>query len=85
MNHLLFIEAVQPAALLVWVLIIIGIVMLIRRLIKSKYNDIITLKNGSIIHGRIIEQNPNVSIKVETKDRNIMVYKNEEIEKITKN
>lgn len=42
------------------------------------------LKNGSVIRGVIIEQIPNVSIKIETADRNIFVYKMEEIEKITK-
>ncbi len=84
MKHLLFIEAINPGQLIIFAILIVGIVTIIKWLTKSKYNDIVTLKNGSVIHCKIIEQNPNVSIKVETKDKNIMVYKNEEIEKITK-
>jgi hypothetical protein len=42
------------------------------------------LKNGSIIRGMIIEQVPNQSIKIQTKDRNVFVFKYDEIEKMTK-
>jgi hypothetical protein len=45
--------------------------------------DVVYFKNGSIIRGRIIEQVPNVSIKIETSDRNLFVYKTDEIEKMT--
>lgn len=48
------------------------------------YEDAVYLKNGSIVRGIIIEQIPNQSIKIQTRDRNIFVYKMEEIEKITK-
>ncbi len=48
------------------------------------YEDVVYLKNGSVIHGIIIEQIPNVSIKIQTKNRDIFVFKMEEIEKITK-
>ncbi len=82
MNHLLFLEAIKPGEITL-ILLIIAIVI-IYRLTRKKYNDVVTLKNGSVIHCKIVEQNPNVSIKVETKDKNLMVYKNEEIEKITK-
>lgn len=50
----------------------------------QQYEDIVYLKNGSIIHGTIIEQVPNVSVKIKTKDGNILVYKMEEIDKLTK-
>lgn len=46
--------------------------------------DVLYLKNGSIIRGVIIEQIINQSIKIQTKDRNVFVFKYEEIEKITK-
>jgi hypothetical protein len=46
--------------------------------------DIVYLKNGSIIKGVIIEQVPNVSLKIETRDGSIFVYKFEEIEKIAR-
>lgn len=51
---------------------------------QNNYQDVIYLKNGSIIRGMIIEQVPNKSIKFETADRNVFVYQMEEIEKITK-
>ena len=46
--------------------------------------DVVYLKNGSIIRGIIVEQVPNESIKVETRDGNIFVYKMDEIQKIAK-
>lgn len=46
--------------------------------------DVVYLKNGGLMKGLIIEQIPNVQIKIQTKDGNIFVYKMEEIEKITK-
>lgn len=46
--------------------------------------DVVYLKDGSVIWGQIIEQVPNVSIKIQTKDGNIFVYKMEEVAKITK-
>lgn len=51
---------------------------------QSNYQDVVYLKNGSIIRGIIIEQVPNKSIKIETADKNIFVYQIEEVEKITK-
>jgi len=54
-------------------------------LIAQNYvEDVVYLKNGSIIHGLIIEQIPNQSIKIQTKDNNIFFFKMEEIEKLTK-
>ena len=51
---------------------------------QSNYQDVVYLKNGSIIRGMIIEQVPNRSIKIETADRSVFVYQMEEIEKLTK-
>lgn len=51
---------------------------------SNNYQDVVYLKNGSIIRGIIIEQVPNQSIKIETPDRNVFVYKMDEIEKMTK-
>jgi hypothetical protein len=48
------------------------------------YQDVVYLKNGSIIRGTIIEQIPNVSLKIETSDKNVFSYKIEEIEKMTR-
>jgi len=51
---------------------------------QSNYQDVVYLKNGSIIRGTIIEQVPNKSIKIETADRSVFVYQMDEIEKFTK-
>jgi hypothetical protein len=51
---------------------------------QETLKDVVYLKNGSIIHGLIIEQIPNQSIKIQTEDNNIFFFKMEEIEKLTK-
>ena len=51
---------------------------------QTNYEDVVYLKNGSVIHGMIIEQIPNESIKIRTADRNIFVFRIDEIEKMTK-
>lgn len=51
---------------------------------QQNEQDVIYLKNGSIIHGIILEQIPNQSIKIETTDKNVFVYQMVEVEKITK-
>ncbi|MEI7501123.1 MAG: hypothetical protein WCK84_11835 [Bacteroidota bacterium] len=42
------------------------------------------LKNGSIIRGTIIEQIPNESVRIETADKSVFVYRMNEISKIAK-
>jgi hypothetical protein len=51
---------------------------------QNNMEDVVYLKNGSVIRGIIIEQIPNQSIKIQTKDRNVFVFKYDDIEKITK-
>lgn len=51
---------------------------------QNNREDVVYLKNGSIIHGMIIEQVPNQTIKIQTNDRNVFVFKMDEIEKMTK-
>jgi hypothetical protein len=51
---------------------------------QNSYQDVVYLKNGSIIRGIIIEQIPNKSIKIETADRSVFVFRIDEIEKLTK-
>lgn len=50
----------------------------------EKYVDVVYLKNGSVIRGTIIEQIPNESLKIQTRDKNIFVYKFDELLKMTK-
>lgn len=51
---------------------------------SQQMEDVIYLRNGTIIHGIIIEQVPNVSIKIKTKDGNVFAFKMEEVDKMTK-
>ncbi len=60
------------------------LVLLMTTFAQQNYDDVVYLKNGSVIRGIIIEQVPNVSLKLQTKDGNIFVYKMEEVEKMTK-
>lgn len=53
-------------------------------LAQIEMEDVVYLKDGSIIRGQIIEQIPNVSVKIQTKDGSLFVYKMEKILKITK-
>ncbi len=49
---------------------------------QGKYEQVVYLKNGSVIHGLIVEYVPNASIKVKS-GPNLFAYKMDEIEKIT--
>ncbi|MBR3655823.1 MAG: hypothetical protein IKN58_01425 [Prevotella sp.] len=51
---------------------------------SQNYQDVVYLKNGSIIRGIVIEQVPNESLKIQTADGSIFVYKMEEVQKMTK-
>lgn len=51
---------------------------------KSQYEDVVYLKNGSIIRGMIIEQIPNVSLKIKTEGGSVFYYRMEEVKKISK-
>lgn len=46
--------------------------------------EVVHLKNGSVIRGVVIEQIPNKSVKVQTSDGSIFVYEYDDIEKISK-
>ena len=50
----------------------------------GNYIDVVYLKNGSVIKGIIVEQVPNQSIKIQTADGSLFVYKISEVEKMTK-
>lgn len=46
--------------------------------------DVVTLKNGSVIRGEIVEQIPGESLKIRTRDGSVFVYKIDEVERINK-
>ena len=50
----------------------------------NQYQDVVYLKNGSIIRGVIIEQIPNNSITIQTADGNVFIYRMDEVETISK-
>jgi hypothetical protein len=50
---------------------------------KQKMNDVIYLKDGGLIHGKIIENSPD-KIKIESCCGNIIVFSQSEVEKIEK-
>ena len=64
--------------------IIFCIIFTSMALSQQEYEEVVYLKNGSVIKGTIIERIPDVSIKIQTKDGNIFVYQMEEIDRITK-
>jgi hypothetical protein len=69
------------------ILLIVGIVLSTsgnKKPDNVEYVDVVYLKNGSIIRGLIIEQTPNVSLKIQTADKSTFVYSMDEVEKITK-
>ena len=51
---------------------------------QAVQQDVVYLKNGSIIRGTIIEMVPNQSVRIETADGSVFVYEMEQIERITK-
>lgn len=48
------------------------------------YEEVVYLKNGSVIRGIIVETIPNKSVKIQTHENNLFVYQFDEIEKITR-
>lgn len=51
---------------------------------EVQYEDVVYLKNGSVIRGMIMEQVPGQTVTIKTADRNIFVFEVVDIEKITK-
>ena len=51
---------------------------------EVQYEDVVYLKNGSVVRGMIMEQVPGQTVTIKTADRNIFVFDVGEIEKLTK-
>ena len=66
------------------IVIILAMIASSMSLLAQNLQEVVYLKNGSIIKGTIIEQVPNESLKIQTADGSIFVYKISEVEKITK-
>ncbi|QQS72492.1 MAG: hypothetical protein IPP95_15195 [Flavobacteriales bacterium] len=48
----------------------------------QEWQDVVYLKNGSVIRGMVIEQVPNVSLKIGTADGSVFVYAMDQVEKM---
>jgi hypothetical protein len=65
--------------------ILICLLILIPELFsQQQMEDVVYLKDGSIIRGMIVEQIPNVTLKIQTRDGSIFVFPMEKVEKIIK-
>ena len=51
---------------------------------EPTWQDVVYLKNGSVIKGIVIEQVPNESLKIQTTDGSIFVYEMNQVAKIAK-
>ena len=51
---------------------------------QTSYQDVVYLKNGSVVKGIIIEQTLNVNLKLKTSDGSLFVFEMKDVEKITK-
>jgi hypothetical protein len=65
-------------------LLLAAVVILSVTALIGQTKDIVYLKNGSVIKGTILEMIPDKTIKIQTSDGNIFVYKMAEVEKIGK-
>ena len=52
--------------------------------VAQDVQEIVYLKNGSVVRGIVIEQVPGVSLKIQTSDGSIFAYPMSDVEKITK-
>ena len=50
----------------------------------QNWQEVVYLKNGSVIRGLVIEQQPGASLKIQTADGSLFVFQMSEVEKITK-
>ena len=51
---------------------------------QSSLQDVVYLKNGSIIRGDIVEYTPNDTVKIMTTDGSVFVYDFAQVEKFAK-
>ena len=64
--------------------LLIGFCLVQSTVAQEEMQDVVYLKDGSIVRGTIIEQAPNASIKILTRDGNTFVYNMGDVERIAK-
>ena len=65
-------------------LILAGVMLSLQVVSAQALKDVVYLKNGSVIRGTIVEQVPNESLKITTKDGSIFICQMNDVERITK-
>lgn len=66
-------------------LIVLTLLLSINTYVAAQnYTEVVYLKNGSVIKGMIVEQIPNVSLKVQTPDGSVIICQMNDVERITK-
>ena len=65
-------------------LIVAGMMTFLSTVSAQALKDVVYLKNGSVIRGTIVEQVPNESLKITTKDGSIFICQMGDVERITK-
>ncbi len=69
--------------LISFILFAIALALSINLSAQTYFNDIVYLKNDSIVKGEIIEINPETNIKIITQDGGVFVFEMRDIKKIT--
>ncbi|MDO4461473.1 MAG: hypothetical protein Q4C30_03080 [Bacteroidia bacterium] len=65
-------------------LLVIGLVIVSISAIGQKVQDVVYLKNGSIVRGDVLELTPGETIKIETSDRSVFVYDANDVVRVVK-
>ena len=65
-------------------ILIIAMIFISFSAFAQEWQDVLYLKNGSVIRGVLIEQIPNVSVKIQTSDGSVFVYEMGDVEKMAK-
>ena len=65
-------------------LAVVAVVLISGFAYAQSYQEVVYLKNGSVIRGVVIEQVPGISLKIQTGDGSIFAYSMADVEKITK-
>ena len=66
------------------VLLLVAMMFTVAMIQAQTQQEVVYLKNGSVVKGVIIEQIPNKSLKIQTADGSIFAYQMNEVDKITK-
>jgi hypothetical protein len=65
-------------------IILAAVILLSVTAMIAQTRDVLSLKNGSVIKGTILEMIPDKTVKIQTADGNIFVYNMTEVDKISK-